>query len=270
MFARDTPRRPHTPKKPRLHDHRYSDARTRRRREHSDLQRRERGAPAAIAVRAQTEHFVNDSVRHKGAERHQLPGRAGNMLDINARATEKEHRGDQLGARTHHRRRRKARAAAASSPASRRTSWPFRNPWIVYGRNFVEGDGTPPPPPPLQKKKRRRFRFNSSPAMTILSHAYSGAKIRRRLVESSVRTKSKSAAARPPLWASLSPAICASSSSPGTAVPSEPDPTSYSESTGAPGPLRPEVACNVSLRLIGRLKRGVSKASRPLSTRWIS
>ena len=104
-----------------------------------------------------------------------FPVAPGNMLDIKARATAFEsiaaiksqgpapYIADDGKPGADHRRRRHAELLLCA-----------RNP-VVYGRNFVEGDGTPPPPGPQQAPGEQPPEFtevSSPPAMTILSHGY--------------------------------------------------------------------------------------------------
>ena len=103
-------RRPYASEESGVHNHSSPDARPRCRREHRDFQCRERGASSPASVR-EPGAARDNSDRHEGAKRHQLPDRAGqHARPQGTRDRLREYCGDQCGTWELRRRRRKARA----------------------------------------------------------------------------------------------------------------------------------------------------------------
>ena len=129
---------------------------------------------------------------------------------------------------------------------------------IVFGRNFVESDGTPPPPPPQAAPGQPPVPFQQPPAMTILSHGYWQRKFSG---DSSIIGKTIQIGGGPATIVGVASPDLRLVFQSGQGGTTDPDAyvvfrIDYAAASTAPGGR-----LNVFLRLFGRLKPGVSYAT---------
>jgi putative ABC transport system permease protein len=129
---------------------------------------------------------------------------------------------------------------------------------IVFGRNFVEADGTPVPPPPQPAPGQPPVQVQPPPAMTILSHAFWQRKF---AGDSSIIGKTVQIGGGPATIVGVASPDLRLVFQSGQGGTTNPDAYTAFRIDYAAASTAPGGRLNVFLRLFGRLKPGVSYAT---------
>ena len=186
--------------------HRGPDDRPRHRRDHRDLQRRQRGAAAAAALHRRRRGWARSGPTSGTATSIDFPLPPGDFLDMRTALTQF----DGLAAVNTFRPTigGDGRGDAEQVTGRRRHDEPVRPAWVIASSSAAASsrtDGTPPPQAPQQRQGRTPAPTPPPlPTIAVLSHEFWHAALRRRRVDRR-HDRSSSATAAPNIVGVLAP-----------------------------------------------------------------